>query len=247
MQRSKGYHLLGSGRRPVPTVHVDWQSISLVREEGKGKMSSKYDAYWSSRLTEIARLLAEAYRDGVSSELDASNIRQWGDRRNWYGAVEVSQEGVIRRSGAHARSLGEIAYGNRLIDPYGDVGFRMVISRNLSLYVKRLDVEETMPRITVSKEMHKRLEEFKRVVEAVLEEDLSLDDCAETILGLGIDYMLDDLLGPLESTVLLRSFQQLGAKYPVQVYRYIAETLKEGAAAQEQEAMRRRLGFRKPS
>lgn len=210
-------------------------------------MPSKYDAYWSSKLAEIAQLLTEANRDGVSSELDVSDIRQWGDRKSWYGVVEVSQEGVVQKSGVHAGSLGEMVHNNGLIDSYGDMGFRMVVSRNLRLYVERLDVEETMPKITVSKEIYKRLEEFKRVVEAVLDEELSQNVCAEMILGLGIDYMLDNLLGPLEPTVLLRSFQKLGAKYPVQVYRYLAETLVEGAAAQEQEEIRNRIGFRKPS
>ena len=106
-----------------------------------------------------------------------------------------------------------------------------------------------MPKIDVSDEMHKRLLHFKHVVEAVLEleEEMSLDACAEMILRLGIDFILDDLLGSLDSTVLLRSLQQLGAEYPVQVYRYIAETLKKGAAAQEQEAMRQRLGFPRPT
>jgi hypothetical protein len=102
---------------------------------------------------------------------------------------------------------------------------------------------EIMPKIDVSDEMHKRLLHFKQVIEAVLEEEMSLDACAEMILILGIDSMLDDLLGSLDSTVLLGSLQQLGAEYPVQVYRYIAETLEKGAAVQEQEAMRQRLGF----
>lgn len=102
-----------------------------------------------------------------------------------------------------------------------------------------------MPKITISDEMYRRVEEFKCVVETVIEEDLSLDSSVELILVLGIDSMLDDLLGSLEPTILLRSIQQLGSRYPVQVYRYIAETLKGGVAVREQEAMRSRLGFRK--
>lgn len=104
-----------------------------------------------------------------------------------------------------------------------------------------------MPKINVSDEMYKRLGEFKHVVETVIEEEMALDECAEMILTLGIDRVLDDLLGSLDTTVLLRSLQQLGAQYPVQVYRYIAKTLETGTAAQEQEAMRQRLGFPIPT
>jgi hypothetical protein len=210
-------------------------------------MSSKYDRYWCNRLSEIARLIAEAYEDGASSKLDVSDIQEWGDRKSWYGAVEISRDGFERKSGAHAASLGEIVYSKRLIGSYGDARFRIVISKDLRLYVERLGAGKTPPRITISEETYKRLQEFKQVVEAVLEEEINLDDCGEMVLGLGIDHMLEHLLGPLEPTILLQSFQQLGAKYPVQVYRYIAETLEKGAAAEEQEEMRRRLGFRKPS
>jgi hypothetical protein len=103
-----------------------------------------------------------------------------------------------------------------------------------------------MPEITISEEAHRRLVEFKCVVETVIEDEIDLDDCAEMILEMGIDSMVEDLLGSLDSTVLLHSIQQLGAKYPMQVYQYIAETLKQGAPSEAQREMQRQLGFDVP-
>ena len=100
-----------------------------------------------------------------------------------------------------------------------------------------------MAEIAISQEMHARIAEFKQVVEAVIEEEISFDDCVELILGQGIDSMLADLLGSVDQTTLLVSLQQLGSQYPAQIYRYVAEMLRRGAAVQERESMRRRLGF----
>lgn len=104
-----------------------------------------------------------------------------------------------------------------------------------------------MPEITISEEIYARVAEFKHVVEAIIEEEIGFDDCVALILGQGIDSTLADLLGPVDPTILLTSFQQLGSQYPAQVYRYVAETLRRGATVQEREKMRRRLGFRTPA
>lgn len=209
------------------------------------KMSSKYDRYWSNRLSEIAQLIREAYRDGISGELNVSDLRKWGNRQSWYGAVEISKDGLEKKSGAHATSLGQVVYSKELIAPYCNARFRMVISQELKLGVERIDTRKTSLKITISEEMYKRLQEFKRIVEAVVGEEINLDDCGEIILGLGIDHILEGLLE--EPSALLQSFQRLGAKYPDQVYGYIAEIIEEGALVEEQERVRKRLGFQKPS
>ena len=220
---------------------------SQTHKHGGREMASKYDAYWESRLREITQLLEEAYISGVSSDFDVSDIRELGRRKSWYGLVEVSRKGVAKGEMVHARSLGEAVHRNGLVEPYGDAVFQMSISKNLMLRVKRLGFEESAAQISISEETYRRLKEIKHVVEAVLEEKMGLDECAEIVLVLGIDSILEDLLGSLDSAVLLSSLQQLGARYPVQVYRYIADTLKKGAASQEREAMRRRLGFHEPT
>ena len=75
-----------------------------------------------------------------------------------------------------------------------------------------------MSKITISKEIYARVMEFKNVIEAVIEEEINSDSCVELILSQGIDSMLADLLSPLDQTILLKSFQQLGSQYPTQVY-----------------------------
>lgn len=104
-----------------------------------------------------------------------------------------------------------------------------------------------MPEITISEAMRGRLVAFKDVIEAVIEEEVSLDDCAEIVLEQGINSMMADLLEPIDPVILLKSFQQLGSQYPAQVYRYIAETMKEGDITLEQENLKHKLGFRTPT
>ncbi len=100
-----------------------------------------------------------------------------------------------------------------------------------------------MPEIKISSEIYARLVEFKQVVESVIDEEITTDTCVDLILGQGIDSMLADLLGPLDSSTLVRSIQQLGSQCPAQVYRYVAETLKKGALVQQREQTKKRLGF----
>ena len=108
-------------------------------------------------------------------------------------------------------------------------------------------VSKLMPEIAISKEMYARVAEFKQVVEAVIEEEISFDDCVDLILEQGIDSMLADLLGSVDPIILLNSFQQLGSQHPAQVYRYVAETLSQGVCVEEREKMRQRLGFHTPA
>jgi len=58
--------------------------------------------------------------------------------------------------------------------------------------------------------------------------------------------MMADLLGPLDPSILLSSFQQLGRQHPMQTYGYIAEMLKKGAAILQQEQLKRKMGFLPP-
>ena len=103
-----------------------------------------------------------------------------------------------------------------------------------------------MPEIKVSEGISVRIREFKQVVEAVLKEEITESDYVTLILQQGIDSMMADLLGSLDPSILLRSFQQLGWQHPTQTYGYIAEMLKKGAAIQQQEQLRRKLGFLPP-
>jgi hypothetical protein len=65
----------------------------------------------------------------------------------------------------------------------------------------------------------------------------------DLVLGQGLNAMLADLIRPLDTSTLITSFQQLAAKSPEEVYSFVTETIKRGAAVQQQEEMKRRLGF----
>ncbi len=100
-----------------------------------------------------------------------------------------------------------------------------------------------MPAIAISDEMYTRVIEFKQVVEAIIEEEVSFDDYVEGIISQGIDSFLEILLGSLDQRIMVKSFQQLGSRYPAQVYQYITDMLKQGAMVQEREEAKRRMGF----
>jgi hypothetical protein len=103
-----------------------------------------------------------------------------------------------------------------------------------------------MSQIAVSDGMYNRVLEFKPVLEAVIEETLDVDTCAEVILMEGLDSMLADLIGSLDHSTLLSSFQQMASRNPSEVYSYILETLQRGTVARQKEALRRKLGFALP-
>ena len=106
--------------------------------------------------------------------------------------------------------------------------------------------EERMPQIVISEEMLATLGAFTQVVEAVIDEEIALDECAGLILQQGINSMLGDLLGSVEPSVLLTSLGQLGSQYQKEVYGFIAETLKRGQAVQGRESLKHKLGFLTP-
>ena len=100
-----------------------------------------------------------------------------------------------------------------------------------------------MPQIAISDEMLAALGAFTEVVEGVIDEKIGIDDCATLVIQQGINSMLGDLLGSVESGVLLTSLAQLGLKHPKEVYGFIAETLKRGQAVEGRERLKHKLGF----
>jgi hypothetical protein len=102
-----------------------------------------------------------------------------------------------------------------------------------------------MPEVDLPDNLQKRLEAFKPLLEAVLEEQVSLEFCIQVVLERGLALMLTELIGSLEPHVLLASFQQLAAQHPDAVYGFVAETMKAGAAI-ERENARHRMGFAPP-
>lgn len=100
-----------------------------------------------------------------------------------------------------------------------------------------------MPEVSISKDIHVRMKQFKQIIEAVIEEEIDFDKCADLVLSQGMDSMLIDIIGSVDQTTLLRSFQQLGSQFPGEVYGYVAETLRRGAS-NVRERLRQQIGFR---
>ena len=101
-------------------------------------MASKYDLYWQTRISDIVKLIAQAAKYGTSKVLDVSDIKDHGNRINWYGVVEVSKLGIRKGEMAHVRSLGNVIFESKILDTYGNIWFRFTISNDLKLRVERL-------------------------------------------------------------------------------------------------------------
>ena len=98
-----------------------------------------------------------------------------------------------------------------------------------------------MTTFELSEDTYRRIEEFRSVINAVVEDELDMEDCLG-IIERGLDSMLRDVLSPLERDVLLESLRQLAAREPAAVYRYMADTLNRGAQVNK-ETLRPRIGF----
>ena len=73
-----------------------------------------------------------------------------------------------------------------------------------------------MPKITISKDVLGRVSEFRKVIEAVIEEEADNEKCVEVILLRGMDLMLAELLLPTGPETLLTTVQKLGARHPAE-------------------------------
>jgi hypothetical protein len=72
--------------------------------------------------------------------------------------------------------------------------------------------------------------------------------CAQVLVfQRGIELMLRDILAPQQQATLVESIQQLAAKHPAEVYRYVAEMINAGAKVKARERQQPRMGFSGPS
>lgn len=102
-----------------------------------------------------------------------------------------------------------------------------------------------MPQVHIPDNLHEKLSEFKQFIEAVLEEPIDLKTSIEIVLNQGIDCMLRDVIEPVDPETLVKSFLQLGAVHPKEVFKFVTETLLRGKEVQERERLKRKIGFHK--
>ncbi len=100
-------------------------------------MASKYDFFWRSKLKDISVLLDKAYHGHKGHSLDVSGIKSLGVRGNWYGVVDVYKDAIGKGEMVHAKSLGNVIIENELLKKYRDSHFRLTISSDCVLTVKK--------------------------------------------------------------------------------------------------------------
>lgn len=102
--------------------------------------------------------------------------------------------------------------------------------------------ETNQHKVEINAEAYERVRAFKEVIESVMDEKYEMDDFIEGLLDNGINLLLEKLLGNVNPETLLQSLQQLGTKYPAEVYGYIADTLRRGGEINKEE-LKEKLGF----
>ena len=100
-----------------------------------------------------------------------------------------------------------------------------------------------MPMIELSDDGYRRIEEFRAVVCAVMDEEFDIETCLGLVFDRGLDSMLRDILGRHDQSILLESMKQLAAQEPAAVYRYIAEMINSGARIGRARRRRSGIGF----
>ena len=113
-------------------------SRTRAYNEGKSRTatSSKYNAFWQSRLHELRTAMGEAI-DGHPVEIDVTSLQALGRRQSWSGSVVV-RGGQIVDGGAmaHARALGNVLTASGCPKEWPANSFRLSISAQLCLRVQ---------------------------------------------------------------------------------------------------------------
>ena len=86
-----------------------------------------------------------------------------------------------------------------------------------------------MPAIEIPDDIYRRVEAFTSVVRAVMNEDADVPTCTGMILERGLQSMLADIVGRQDQQILVESIQQLAARHPEMMYRYVADMIGLGA------------------
>jgi hypothetical protein len=105
-----------------------------------------------------------------------------------------------------------------------------------------------MPRLNISPDTLARVKAFQSLGEQLLGEPMTVKQCAESLIRMGIRAILDGVWKPHEPDTLIETLQKLAEVHPQQVYPFLAEVLKIGERLeQERERQADMLGFRPQS
>lgn len=112
-------------------------------------MPSQYDDFWKSVIGDIETGIRKAMNKGESVDLEISGIKNFGNRKSWYGTVEVSPQGIEGGEMAHAMSLVKIFMGRNIIE---GKKIKFTISNSLKLTI------EIIEEVNINRETQKTIQ-----------------------------------------------------------------------------------------
>ena len=96
-------------------------------------------------------------------------------------------------------------------------------------------------KITISDQSKKMLEGFKKVVEAVIEEEMSFPDYVDIVVDKGIKGIISDII-PKEPQVLWDTIERISEANPEFFCDFVVEVLKRGEESNRR-AVKQKIGF----
>ena len=102
---------------------------------------SKYDPFWIRLKSNIAQLFDEAYKIGISSKIDVSEVRSFGYRPSagWYGTALVVDDDILDAPMAHAMSLARVSVVEEGLNRrYKGVTFELYVSSKCELHIEKI-------------------------------------------------------------------------------------------------------------
>ncbi len=103
-------------------------------------MVSKYKRYWLSIINKIHDGIQEAIDNNTKVLLDIKDIKNYGNRGNWYGTVELTPNGIKGGEMAHAMALGKTVMAQEFYYEIQDKRIQLKIN---SSFMLEIDVSDT--------------------------------------------------------------------------------------------------------
>ena len=96
-------------------------------------------------------------------------------------------------------------------------------------------------KIAISGQSKKMLESFKKVVDAVIEEEIPFPDYVDIVVDKGIKGIISDII-PKEPGVLWNTIERISEANPEFFCEFVVEVLKRGEES-NRKAAKQKLGF----
>ena len=90
-------------------------------------------------------------------------------------------------------------------------------------------VDSDFVKCSLPTDLYKRVLASRPLIETILEEQQDTQDCVNLLIELGLERLLTDIMGKVESEVLLKAILQYAARAPEVVYGHTVEMLTLGA------------------